>query len=452
MLRIKRKQKSDCEEEIRTKSCSKEFLEDIMRLILPRLCKSDYLSCRVVCHSWRAAVDKAIASKNCPPASRLPWLISIDSSQRFQAKDHCFVNQKPLYKSMGKLDRLIGFVSFSRRKFVGSIVGWLIMVEHRAVYFLNPISGARVMLPSRSTIHHTSFSFMKAVASTVPTRLQHCLVASLSKKHRLAFCKPKDKSWTVIEVEGREDDELVKFGDIEIIDERLYAATDLASESLMVFHISYADGGPPTYSAERLVMNHPRPVRNEIFEDIIPPPGDNGVPEFTYTGATSPYLAKDSASKELFMIFRNIRVSLKQGANFAIRCWTTKSCETEGFRVFKLEGNINGPRWVEIVDLGDRILFLSRLTNKLVSSGNGLSCSCSDNKELERNCIYYAFGLRSAFFLRHQFGVDTLKTFRHFGVYSLTNRSIKQPHVLPKNHARSLHRQFAWITPNPNLW
>nr|XP_004306081.2 PREDICTED: uncharacterized protein LOC101300558 [Fragaria vesca subsp. vesca] len=446
MLRIKRKQKSDCEEEIRTKSCSKEFLEDIMRLILPRLCKSDYLSCRVVCHSWRAAVDKAIASKNCPPASRLPWLISIDSSQRFQAKDHCFVNQKPLYKSMGKLDRLIGFVSFSRRKFVGSIVGWLIMVEHRAVYFLNPISGARVMLPSRSTIHHTSFSFMKAVASTVPTRLQHCLVASLSKKHRLAFCKPKDKSWTVIEVEGREDDELVKFGDIEIIDERLYAATDLASESLMVFHISYADGGPPTYSAERLVMNHPRPVRNEIFEDIIPPPGDNGVPEFTYTGATSPYLAKDSASKELFMIFRNIRVSLKPATCFDM---TAKSCETQGFRVFKLEGNIvNGrPRWVEIVDLGDRILFVSRLSNKFVSSGNGPS-SCSDNKEFERNCIYYAFSWPSVFFL-HEYEVRALKKFRDFGVYSLTNRSI---HALPKHHARSLHRQLAWFTPNPNLW
>ncbi|KAL6135527.1 hypothetical protein ACLB2K_067754 [Fragaria x ananassa] len=422
MLRIKRKQKYDCEEEIRTKSCSKEFLEDIMRLILSRLWKSDYLSCRVVCHSWRAAVDKAIAIKNCPPASRFPWIISIDSRQRFRAKDHCFVNQKPLYKSMGKLDRLIGFVSFSRRKFVGSIVGWLIIVEHRAVYFLNPISGARVMLPSRSTIHHTPFSFMKAVASTAPTRLQHCLVASLSKKHRLAFCRPTDKSWTVIEVE----------------------------ESLMVFHISYADGGPPTYSAERLVMNHPRRVRNEIFEDIIPP-RDNGVPEFTYTGDTSPYLAKDSASKELFMILLNIRVSLKPGANFAIQYWTTKSSETEGFRVFKLEGNLNGPRWVEIVNLGDRILFLSRLTNNLVSSGNGLSCSCSDNKELERNCIYYAFGLRSAFFLR-QFGVDTLKTFRHFGVYSLTNRNIKQPHAFPKNHARSLHCQFAWITPNPNLW
>ncbi|KAL6143589.1 hypothetical protein ACLB2K_054284 [Fragaria x ananassa] len=445
LLSNKNKQKKyDCEEdrdeEIRTRSCSKEFLEDIMRLILPQLCKSDYLSCRVVCHSWRAAVDKAIESKNCLPASRLPWLICLDSRRRFRAKDHCFVNQK-LYKSVGKLDRLTAFVSFSRRKLVGSIEGWLIMVEHKTVYFLNPISGARVMLPSGSTIH----SFKKAVASTVPTRLQHCLVASLSRKHRLAFCKPTDKSWTIIEVEGEEDE--LEFDDIEIIDEKLYAATHLASESLMVFHISYADGGgPPTCTAEWLVINHPRLVRDQIFEDIIPPPGDNGVPEFTYTGATSPYLAKDSASKELFMIFRNIRVSLKPATCFDM---TAKSCETQGFRVFKLEGNIvNGrPRWVEIVDLGDRILFVSRLSNKFVSSGNGPS-SCSDNKEFERNCIYYAFSWPSVFFL-HEYEVRALKKFRDFGVYSLTNRSI---HALPKHHDRSLHRQLAWFTPNPNLW
>ena len=42
--------------------------------------------------------------------------------------------------------------------------------------------------------------------------------------------------------------------------------------------------------------------------------------------------------------------------------------KTQGFRVFKLNYDTQGhPQWVDIFDLGDRILFVSEAVNKLIS-------------------------------------------------------------------------------------
>lgn len=112
----------------------------------------------------------------------------------------------------------------------GSTEGWLIMVDHGgtsvANFFLNLISGARVMLPPQTTIpcigddnKQASF-FSRVITSSAPTNPNSCLVAAVHSHCRgLAFCRPSDKSWTLIKVVGYRD---IIVHDIEIIDGNLY--------------------------------------------------------------------------------------------------------------------------------------------------------------------------------------------------------------------------------------
>ncbi|CAB4317891.1 unnamed protein product [Prunus armeniaca] len=73
------------------------------------------------------------------------------------------------------------------------------------------------------------------------------------------------------------------------------------------------------------------------------------------TEKLSPRLAKDPTTKELFMILHNTSFAYEKdpiipqsllGHNYVI------PPQTKGFQVFKLEGNNNGPEWVEVEDLG----------------------------------------------------------------------------------------------------
>lgn len=57
--------------------------------------------------------------------------------------------------------------------------------------------------------------------------------------------------------------------------------------------------------------------------------------------------------------------------------------------MFKLEQNAEGlPLWAEVVDLGDRILFMSKAGSKFISASYGLKYH---DKTFEKNCIYFAY-------------------------------------------------------------
>ncbi|CAB4287520.1 unnamed protein product [Prunus armeniaca] len=113
----------------------------------------------------------------------------------------------------------------------------------------------------------------------------------------------------------------------------------------------HANTGPPgnMYSGppQKLVMLHPRPVRSL---------SSNTTGGVVYvTEKLSPRLAKDPTTKELFMILHNTSFAYEKdpiipqsllGHNYVI------PPQTKGFQVFKLEGNNNGPEWVEVEDLG----------------------------------------------------------------------------------------------------
>ncbi|KAL6208383.1 hypothetical protein ACLB2K_019333 [Fragaria x ananassa] len=253
------------------------------------------------------------------------------------------------------------------------------------------MSGARVDLPSQSTIpcHNSDQAsfFRKVIASSAPTG--NCLVAALCSNGRLAFCRPSAKSWTLIEEKGHH--EQLNFVDVEIIDGKLYGATKQASKFLVVIDIQDGNAdGHPTYTVEGLVMLQPWPVPLRMVS--------NKASSRVYTRHVLEriHLAKDSTSNDLFLILRKNSYVLENDPAIP---WSViigdenfnSPPRTRGFRVFKLENGTPGhAEWVEIDNLGDRILFLSEAANKIVAVNNGLDY---DHRAeiLEGNCIYYAY-------------------------------------------------------------
>ncbi|XP_004304944.1 PREDICTED: uncharacterized protein LOC101303631 [Fragaria vesca subsp. vesca] len=375
-----------------------------MQVILQRLPLSDYLTFRDVSHCWRAAI---IDSKRwLPAAHQLPWLLTsfYDDMQTFYIKtddddgDYSFVSDRKICTSKHNHSDFCW-------RCVGAIEGWLIIDSlsrksrnAKVPFFLNPVSGARVMLPLHPVDHPNhwmSFSLGKVVASSIPTSTK-CYATCLHfrQQGRLAFCTPTDKSWTLIETQKN-----LEFRDIEILDGKLYAVGIPALEFVMVFdiHLDTHDGRLHTYTSQRLVTLHPN-VKS-IFDSLLV--------------FRKCYLAKCSISKDLFMIlYHNRRYHYNE----------------ELVRVLKLEHNVTtNPQWVEIADLGDRALFIGTLNNKFIT--------CHD-KTPERNCIYFVFSP----------GFNDGYT---SGVFSLTDKSFK-PIILPEHHRHYWAKHHsAWFTPNP---
>ncbi|BFG13897.1 hypothetical protein CerSpe_001710 [Prunus speciosa] len=322
---------------------SKQVPDDIMQSVLQRLSIFDYFRCRSVCRSWRDSVDRAISSKRCRPLPQLPWL--------FGSRDRDFLSYCEYEQKFYKLNLPS---DDAHDEYVGSIEGWLMRVDGTGsiITLLNPISGARVMLPPCK--HElTAASFIsKLVASSVPVPSPPslpctctCIVACLStgvEKTWLGVCRPTDKSWTRI-------DEGLNFESIEFIDGKLYAATNNLSQFLLVFQFDTNDNQQLHYTAQRLVVLDDAPglPDRERFDHIF------------RIKKSRLSLAKDfSTSKELIMItFPDDHTAnlLVCPPNYA-----------EAFQVFKLEFSNNKnkndapppPRWVEIVGIRDRILFL----------------------------------------------------------------------------------------------
>lgn len=212
-------------------------------------------------HSWQAMVDMAISSNFSRPAAQLPWLMLC--SHPSSVNESCFLSLSDSQKFTCK-----SFPTghMNRHDCVGSIEEWLIMVESAVwrpegfmkpwslylqcnsipidYFFLNPISGSTVMLPSSPLTltcncdYTPLFLFAKVVASSVPTN-QQCFVASLCKRGHLAFCRPADRLWTFIDGSFIDQGEArnLLFQDVEKFDGKLYAATWDASNFLMVFDI-----------------------------------------------------------------------------------------------------------------------------------------------------------------------------------------------------------------------
>ncbi|KAL6134848.1 hypothetical protein ACLB2K_067076 [Fragaria x ananassa] len=109
---------------------------------------------------------------------------------------------------------------------------------------------------------------------------------------------------------------------------------------------------------------------------------------------------------------------------------------TAVFRVYKLENNSNVPRWVEVFDIGNRILFLRKTTRlfiPIITIQDG--DLPHDKAKLGGNCIYFAFGRSKSK------GEDV-------GVFSLTDNSIKHYYTISGDRSPSRRAPPAWFTLN----
>ena len=117
-------------------------------------------------------------------------------------------------------------------------------------------------------------------------------------------------------------------------------------------------------------------------------------------------LVRDSTSKELFVVLYTSRREL-------------------GVLVYKMKRNSSDEKMEsscceKVTDLGDRILFLSSRSNKVIN-----------DRTLGKNCIYFSFKLTEGFW-----------------VYSLTDRSIRRVN-LPKDYSAQSCGSTLWFTPHP---
>lgn len=361
-----------------------------------------------------------------PPPHHLPWLV-LDSRHPFYIQNQCFLSGRAVPKSFESNSDAANYT----RSCVGSVEGWLIMAERfRTMYpvleFIDPVSDALITLLSKLPIKSGgNYNFLRVVASSAPTGPQRCLVAAIvpvrnnsghEARRELALCRPTHESWTMIKFAEVNHEFL--FCDIEVIDRKLYAAT---KNLLMVFNIKDIDGCHLSYKlVETVKLENDKSV-NWVY-DYWGLDKDRYVQIFE----DGPYLVKDVTSKELFVIFRYVSLSRSLPITYC----------TEGFRVLKLENCIASSSLVEVSDLGDRRLFLSKFSNQLISSGNRIKGS-DEMTTPEGNCICFAFNWPRVMLP----GGD-------FGVFSLTNKRV-MPLRFPEDQcpAELFFGSTVWFNP-----
>ncbi|KAM1012549.1 hypothetical protein ACFX2C_042788 [Malus domestica] len=448
---------------------SNKLAGDVMQLILRRLGLLDYVRCAAVCRSWQAIIKSNIQSRRPLAQDQVPWLML--SSHPLSTRDHRVLSPGDWkdHKFLRSWPNPIFYCTMNRMDCVGSIEGWLIMVDSALrrpegfmkpwsfylknsqnpsfkieFFFFNPISGDRVLLPSSQStlpchcINGPDFSISKIIASSEPKTISQepCFVVCLCKEGHLTYCRPTDQSWSSI------DEDVPFIDDIVILGGKLYATTSLESKFLMVFEMiedAKGNGGPLSCRVVKLVTLDPN-TRPSFFPLPFVEIDYDGSRVEHYNGRDFVHLAKDSASMELFMVFHKADYAYKPKQDTCLLSLHevmlaktfryTEPPKTKGFRVFKLECDIHGgPQWMEVVELGDRVLFVSNHHSAVISYPYG--------QKVERNNIYFAF----------DYPCDEL-TKCDFGVFSLTNKSIRHFNCSKSRSSSQLHTAPLWFVPN----
>ncbi|XP_061375144.1 uncharacterized protein LOC133317299 [Gastrolobium bilobum] len=173
--------------------------DDIMELIMKRLCLKDCLGLSEICTPWRDIVANAIANKHFHRFPELPLLVLFTPLTVLRLLTHC--QPSPVFSLRTKRLFYPKRPLFEKRQTVrGSVEGWMIVSEYSngfslslsvTIFFFNPVTNAKVFVPS---------------------------VLKFPSNSPLLADKLSDKSWTTIEVDK---DTGVHFLDVEIIDTKL---------------------------------------------------------------------------------------------------------------------------------------------------------------------------------------------------------------------------------------
>ncbi|KAF7843238.1 putative F-box domain-containing protein [Senna tora] len=239
-------------------------------------------------------------------------------------------------------------------------------------------TGRKIMLPPPSTIplpnNSATYFFIQVVASCTPDS-SDCIVAArvynINVGPMIVFCRVNDESWSLIVV----DHENVRnFWNIAIHGNKLYAMNSAVVHYVIVFDLSDATSTSVNY--QPLLMLNPKPNRIRSTLTYC-----NGY--IFKVGGESYSVAIDSTTGEVYIVLRRIDGYLR-GSSLAYSCSPIKGL----LRVFKLDSA--GPRWREVNDLGDNLLFVDANGGKVISA-SALNNNVSQQILVHPNSVYFAY-------------------------------------------------------------
>ncbi|XP_061340963.1 uncharacterized protein LOC133287384 [Gastrolobium bilobum] len=406
--------------------------DDIMELIMKRLCLEDCLGLREICTPWRDTVANAIANKHCHPLPELPLLVLFNPLLKLPVLGlftHCQPSPVFSLRTEGLLypkRRLLETLQTIR----GSVEGWMIVSEYSnllslslslTIFFFNPVTNAKVFVPSvlkfpsNSPLQADKLLLKKMVASSKPDCLDCFLVGLFSDYCHIRFCRLSDKSWTTIEADK---DTGVHFMDVEIIDTKLYATT---SNSILVWDLQDSSDYPPKPKLLATVPPRPRVISTVTGSQRF----DRGI---VYDS-----LAKDDALGDLFLIhmFINVAYETRHVGYLNIVTEFVAPLELTRVEVFKLNTSNETNQWIKVDNLGDLVLFRDS-TKCMVMSRASLN---SSEELIKENSIYFGLSYACA--------GDPSKSIQ-LGMICLTDNSIKY-FTLEKSSPRPLP---FWFVPS----
>ncbi|XP_061376068.1 uncharacterized protein LOC133318126 [Gastrolobium bilobum] len=345
--------------------------DDIMELIMKRLCLKDCLGLREICTPWRDTVANAIANKHCHPLPELPLIVVKykESSTVFRLRtERLLYTKRPLFEKMQSIR--------------GSVEGWMIVSEYSnvgslTIFFFNPVTNARVFVPSvlnfpsNSPLQADKLLMKKMVASSKPDCLDCFLVCLFNDYCHITFCRLSDKSWTTIEADK---DTGVHFMDVEIIDTKLYALT---FKSILIYDLQDSSDNPPKPKVLAMLPPTPRVVStvtgNQRFD----------------RGKVFPCLVKDDALGDLFLIymFYNCAYEAQHAGYLSTVTEYLTPSEMTRVEVFKLKTSNETNQWIKVDNLGDHVLFVGYIKSTVMSR----AALNSTEKLITGNIIFFAF-------------------------------------------------------------
>ncbi|XP_057444634.1 putative F-box protein At4g22660 [Lotus japonicus] len=388
-----------------------ELLEEILR----KLTLFDYLKCRRVCRSWRRIVNDAVATKGtCPPAPQLPFLMLLPPTLNINKPATLLdITQEGTSYTVAP-PRTWKDVYVDR---VYSVEGWMVFRKvhyHKnqdLVLFFNPVSGEEFELPPLTPFSRKNSSqivSVKLVFYSAPNSSDFLVVVCATifsddenNRQQLAFCKVADKSWTLIPTyEYR----ATLFNKFVILDWKLYAMRAYILDTVTVFNLR--DSNNITF--ERLVMLNSNAIPKEPH--IERKDGD-------YYRTTESEIGMTRDGDELLLVLHRALFS-------------DKGYLTKGFHIFKLD--ICGPRWIEVDDLGDRVLLVDETRIQVISTRkiNFLG------KLSGGNCVLFS----NKYVFKHD-----------LVVFSLKDKSVKPLSLHPSSHPRLQYSgcRCLWFMPSP---
>ncbi|CAK7347947.1 unnamed protein product [Dovyalis caffra] len=361
---------------------------------------ADKVRFRSVCKSWKSALPRMPNLRQL----QLPWLLhpcreeaSLSSYGLFNLSD-----RKTYYLDLPiKSERIL---------LRGSSHGWTVSIEgpRDEIYLMNPLTRVKIQLPSRSRFpdikgyfpenieneyrfwHHELGEFYTLNSRMVRSNLtdkffvssnpsltdDYVVIVIYGESSRLAYCKPGDEKWTPF-LENLEN--LANFHDCIFYKGKIHAL--IHNGKLIVIDIL-----PVEPQAEQI--SPPYPVLESPYRH-------------PHASSSVPYIVESSCG--LLLVERQYKISRTSDPR---KEYLSK---TVHFNVFKLD-QLNCPKWCNITDIGDEVLFIGFNTSVSISS--------LEFPELKRNNIYFTDNVICCHYEGIQGGSE-------IGVFDLNRKSME---------------------------